>query len=231
MTRAEWGARRPVTVTRIPRTLGFAVHWEGPTMGRFDHDRCAGKVRGIQDFHMDERKWSDIAYSFVVCPHGFIYEGRGWGVRTAANGTNHGNDNYLAACYLGGMEDPFTDEAKLAYHALFTESRRRYSEAEIRPHSSFKPTLCPGDPIRAWLAGGCPLPVPTHEEADVARFVIYWLGPDAWLADFDRGVTVKCAGPSELEVWRSAGFKEHPKAKPAPDAFHARFEQVATFAS
>lgn len=158
VTRAEWGARSPRGTTKIPRTLGFGVHWEGVKLGAFAHDVCDDKVRGIQKFHMDGHGWVDIAYSFLVCPHGYVFEGRGWGIKTAANGTNFGNDNYLAACYLGGPDDPFTDQAKQAYHDLFAEGRRRYDAINIKPHSSFKATACPGDVIRKWVADGCPLP-------------------------------------------------------------------------
>lgn len=127
-------------------------------MGRFPHDKCAAKVRGIQAFHMDRRRWDDIAYSFVVCPHGAIYEGRGWGVRTAANGTDFGNDHYFAACYLGGEGDPFTEEAKQAYRFLEWAFRQRYGrDPEVRPHSSFKTTACPGPAIRTWIATGRPV--------------------------------------------------------------------------
>ena len=39
-------------------------------MGPMDHTRCTGVVRSIQSFHMDGNGWNDIAYNFLVCPHG-----------------------------------------------------------------------------------------------------------------------------------------------------------------
>ena len=122
-------------------------------MGTPAVEKCVEHVRGIQRYHMDARKWADIAYSFVVCPHGTVFEGRGWGVRTAANGTIAGNASFHAACYLGGVGDPFTGAARLAIVQLVAESRRRWPAGRlVRPHSSFKPTACPGDDIRAWIA-------------------------------------------------------------------------------
>jgi peptidoglycan hydrolase-like protein with peptidoglycan-binding domain len=155
--RAEWGARLPKAVNGIPGPVyGIAYHYEGPTMGVFDHSRCAGKVRGIQDFHMDTRGWSDIAYTAVICPHGFIFEGRWAGVRTAANGTNSGNDHFYALCFLGGVGDPFPIEGKRAFVDATAWLRINSAGNDIKPHSWFKPTSCPGDAIRDWIAAGCP---------------------------------------------------------------------------
>lgn len=75
-----------------------------------------------------------------------------------------------------------------------------------------------------------PEPEPPDEEDEVKR-VIYHLGDDAWLANFDTGTTVKASGPSELTVWQAAGFPEHPKSDGSgPVKFHERFTPASTFA-
>ena len=84
-------------------------------MGSFAHDKCAGKVRSIQGFHRDSRGWADIAYNAVVCPHGYVFEGRGVHTKSAANGSTQANDDWYAVCYLGGVGDPFTGEGKLGF--------------------------------------------------------------------------------------------------------------------
>lgn len=166
VTRAEWGARPPKSTTRLPATKpGLTLHWEGPATGTFTHDKCPGRVQGIQRFHMDGRGWNDIAYNFLVCPHGTIYEGRGWGTQSAANGTTAGNQSDHAACYLGGQGDPFTRPAKTAFVWLRDESDRRYQQTTlVRPHSAHKPTECPGDVIRNWIPK---MPTPQQEEPPV----------------------------------------------------------------
>lgn len=156
ITRAAWGARAPRPRSSMGRAAGVALHWEGPRMGDFGHDQCAGKVRGIQNFHMNSRDWADIAYNFVVCPHGAVLEGRGLSVRSAANGTNDGNARYLAICYLGGDGDPFTDAARQGFLDAIEHCRVAGNGNEVRPHSSFKATACPGNEIRAWIASGLP---------------------------------------------------------------------------
>jgi hypothetical protein len=159
VTREEWGARPPKSRTPIKASKpGLAIHWEGPRMGSFPHAECADKVRGIQRFHMDSRGWADIAYSFVVCPHGSVFRGRGWNLRTAANGTDTGNDTHLAACYLGGKGDPFTAAAKRAFVWLVEQLTERNGEKpSVKPHSHFKATECPGDTIRGWLSRMMPI--------------------------------------------------------------------------
>lgn len=155
--RDTWGARKPRNRSAISSNVkGVGIHWVGPGMGTWTHDKCAGKVRGIQNFHMDANGWSDIAYSHLACPHGYIFEGRKWGVRTAANGTNTGNTYYHAICYLGGQGDPFTEEAKAAIREYVERHQSIYGD-EVRPHSWFKSTGCPGDVIRKWIADGLPL--------------------------------------------------------------------------
>lgn len=144
----------------------MGVHWEGPAIGSPPPDRCDDLVRGIQNYHMNVRKWEDIAYSFMVCPHGMVFQGRGWGSRSAANGTEYGNTHFHAVCYLGGIGDPFTQVAKNAMCELINEGRRKYPSAfAIRPHSTFKSTDCPGNVIRSWLLSDpcrvVPYPVPT----------------------------------------------------------------------
>lgn len=146
VTRAQWGARPPRNRTPLNPT-GATAHWEGPHMGTFPHTACPSKVRGIQDFHMGTRGWSDIAYNAVVCPHGYVFEGRGPGVRSAANGTDPGNDADVAVCYLSGEGDPFTPEGAQAMadamHWLSPGGKRH-------AHRDWKPTACPGDTIAAW---------------------------------------------------------------------------------
>ncbi len=153
---AEWGANQSKDATRdshpIGTTLGVTLHWEGPHMGPFDHSDCAAKVRGIERFHEYGRGWGDIAYNLLVCPHGYVYEGRGAGVRSAANGDTQTNADWYAVCYLGGEGDGFTAAGKHgmvdAVHYL-----RKHGNAgpRVNGHRDHKSTSCPGDAIYRWL--------------------------------------------------------------------------------
>jgi hypothetical protein len=142
---------------RPEEVRGVAVHYSGMnTDEQRLHENCAGRVRAMQRYHVEERGWLDVAYSHVFCGHGFVFVGRGFGVRSAANGTADANDRYFAVCFLGddsaGRAD-VTPEARLALRQLIGEYRRRYPRAtEIRPHSDFFATECPGNELRALIS-------------------------------------------------------------------------------
>jgi hypothetical protein len=154
VTRAQWGARPPRSRSTISAG-NVAIHHSGsPTEAKAGHAECAGVVRAIQRYHQDGRGWSDIAYNFLVCPHGVVFEGRGYGVRSAAQGTNDGNARYHAVCVLG---HDATEQAMAAVREIIGEIRARYEGTDVKPHSAFKATSCPGDQIRAWLAAGMPV--------------------------------------------------------------------------
>jgi N-acetylmuramoyl-L-alanine amidase-like protein len=122
------------------------------------HRNCAGRVLAIQRYHMNEKGWLDAAYNHVFCGHGFVFVVRGFGARSAANGTADANDRYFAVCFLGddsvGRAD-VTPQARQALAQLILEYRRRYPAArEVRPHSDFFATECPGDELRALIKLG-----------------------------------------------------------------------------
>lgn len=148
------------------RPEGITAHYGGPsnwtganrTSGAAfarstDHARCATVVASWHAYHIS-KGWSGLAYTSVVCPHGTVFDGRGKGKRTAANGTNTGNDRSYAVCYLAGDNDPLTDEAKRAYHS--EASRLGVPLRWI--HREWKSTSCPGAAVEAWAKQGWPMP-------------------------------------------------------------------------
>ncbi len=156
--RTAWGARPAKSRTSIGRVDGVAAHWEGGPAGLYTPEQSAGLVRGIQNFHMDRRGWSDIAYSFLVSRHGQIYEGRGLGARSAANGSNDANANWYAVCLMLGEGDPFPEAAKRGARDAIDYLRRNGAGRQVEPHSTFFNTACPGAGIRSWVRIGMPSP-------------------------------------------------------------------------
>lgn len=153
ITRAEWGARPARGGIGNITPEGITVHYNGPAFGRFpwDHGRCAQLVRGTQAFHLDGRGWADIAYTACVCPHGFVFEGRGLRQRTAAQGTNAGNARSLALMFLIGEGEPLTDEAR----AVAVWWANDIARLPLRwAHRDWHSTSCPGEPLTAWTRSG-----------------------------------------------------------------------------
>ena len=175
ITRAEWKARPPVNRTSLVRTVqrGTAVHYSGANADeQASHANCASRVRAIQNYHMDVRKWADIAYSYLICKHGYVFAGRGIGVRTAAQGTNSGNDAFHAVCFLGddtAARDDVTDAGRRALKDAVNTCNGWSRGREVRPHSYFHSTGCPGDQLRSWIDAGMPT-VPGEEDDELALF-------------------------------------------------------------
>lgn len=137
-----------------PQRGGLAVHWAGEKQGLGQHHvQCQARWKAWQTYHMDDKGWVDIAYNWGVCDHGHVLVGRGWGVRSAANGTDDGNDRYLAACWLGGPGDgPPSPLALDAFGWLVDDVRDRGAGRDVQPHSHFFNTACPGPVLVAHAA-------------------------------------------------------------------------------
>lgn len=159
ISRAEWQAVAPSGASNAidARPTGVAVHYEGPKMGRRDHSRCASLVRGIQRFHMVTRGWADVAYNFLVCEHGYLYEGRGLGRGSAANGTTSANLAYYAVCLLVGEGDEVRPEALAGVRAAVEHCQTHGAGGKVVGHRDLFATACPGAPIYAWLKEGMPV--------------------------------------------------------------------------
>lgn len=159
ISRAAWGARAPKRITRIAGPVrGVAGHYEGSGLGSYPPDSVAAIVRQIQNFHMDTRGWDDIAYSALVDRFGRVWEGRGPGRRSAANGTNDSNDHYYAVCLIMGPADTLTPDMKRGWlDARAWLQTHGNAGPETPPHSTFIATACPG-PARNWFLNGCPAP-------------------------------------------------------------------------
>jgi N-acetylmuramoyl-L-alanine amidase len=78
VTRAEWGARAPTSITYISQPVPkvFIHHTEGSSCTT--QAECTAVIQAIQDYHMDVNGWADIGYNFLVGEDGNAYEGRGW---------------------------------------------------------------------------------------------------------------------------------------------------------
>jgi len=153
VTRADAGLRSPRSISRkiTPGNGGCAPHYGGPPQpaAKFgsSHQVCINTWKAWQNYHMDTHGWSDIAYTAGFCNHGFVFAGRGHGIRTAANGTNYGNQNFYAFVWIGGEGQ---QPSQLAYDAcdwLIEDARTKGAGRAVKPHRFFKSTGCPGDPF------------------------------------------------------------------------------------
>ena len=145
VSRSASGLVRPRDVTKlVGKPAGIAVHWAGEAQRLGNHTQCVSRWRDWQAFHMGSRGWSDIAYNWGVCDHGNLFVGRGWGIRSAANGTDSANDRYLAVCWMGGEGEIPSARALATIEFLIQDCRLRGAGMDVQPHRHFYSTACPG---------------------------------------------------------------------------------------
>ncbi|WP_225847543.1 peptidoglycan-binding protein [Streptomyces sp. HPF1205] len=165
VTREQWGAR----AWREPNgsipyhgpRAGVKIHYLGTRYSFGDHGTCAAYVRKIQDSHMGHDGWSDIGYSFVVCEHGYVFEGRGLSGRNSANGDVPLNEAHYAVCALLGSEGsthPTSDQLNGLRDAVEYCRAEGPAGAEIKGHRDGYATDCPGPVLYAWVRAGAPRP-------------------------------------------------------------------------
>ncbi|MFC7711247.1 peptidoglycan recognition protein family protein, partial [Micromonospora lupini] len=158
--RSAWGAKAPEEdLSRYswkPFEGGVAIHHKGDTdlwSPAENHQDCPQQIREIQDEGM-EGEGSDIAYNYVVCQHGVIFEGRGKSVRSGANGTTTtgANEKYYAIMGLigttrlpWGADDKPSSSMLVAIRDLIGYLRQYGSAGpQIKGHRDLYATDCPG---------------------------------------------------------------------------------------
>ena len=157
ITRDMWRAKPNKTkFSKLGEVKGLVVHWSAYPIA-VGNQAEMDQVKKIQALHQNDRGWNDIAYNFLVGDTGQIYEGRGWGNRSAAQGgnsreeINFNNKHYVAVCWLGGVNPTDKPSAKAIESVKWLYSQ---VGGELRPHSSFKQTDCPGDAWRQHIIEG-----------------------------------------------------------------------------
>ncbi|WP_431781694.1 LysM peptidoglycan-binding domain-containing protein [Streptomyces chumphonensis] len=165
VSRSAWGARAyrsPAGATPYSgNRRGVKFHYLGTPYSDRPHGQCAAYVRALQASHMDGNGWSDIGYSFVVCTHGYVYEGRGLDRRNSANGNSAlNNQDYAVLLLVGskGLTKPTDAQLHGARDALEYVRREGPAGSWVGGHRDGYATACPGDAVYGWVQAGCPRP-------------------------------------------------------------------------
>ncbi|MET7779558.1 peptidoglycan-binding protein [Streptomyces mirabilis] len=164
-----WPASAAPTQTS---TQGVKVHYEGTDVSTkllTDHAECLAEWQAIRKSHLANTKenYSDIAYNYGACAHGYLLEGRGIGKRTGANGNQPLNIAHYAIVGLVGSEGLTTPtDAMLGAIRDGIELLRQHGAGtEIKGHRDGYATECPGGPLYAWVEKGAPRPAGTGTPA------------------------------------------------------------------
>ncbi|MEU7293324.1 peptidoglycan recognition family protein [Streptomyces exfoliatus] len=165
-------------------TSGVKIHYEGtPVSTRLltDHDACIAEWKAIRASHLANtaENYSDVAYNYAACPHGYLLEGRGIGRRTGANGNQELNRAHYAIVGLVGSSG-LTEPTDAMLHAIrdgIELLRQNGAGPEIKGHRDGFATACPGGPLYAWVQRGAPRPgttTPPPEQEDDMDPVDVW---------------------------------------------------------
>ena len=155
VSRRQWGARKPKDRSyqdaRSVREL-FIHYSESPSPGA-KYDDQVRAIQQIQDFHMDVRGWSDIAYNYLLINSSRprVFYGRGARVVPAAQ-ANH-NTNTVAVCVVMMDNEKLTWQTKLQLRRLVWHLRAKVicRQVPVKPHSAVTETSCPGEQLRAFI--------------------------------------------------------------------------------
>ncbi|ROP33921.1 glycoside hydrolase domain-containing protein [Couchioplanes caeruleus] len=162
---------------------GVFIHHRGPgpVIGNGDYDtevECQMDIAAVYLDHAQGTEFEgDIAYNFFVCPHGNIYEGRGYergeanspGYVTRGTESIGRNAGFYSICALMNSNHTAREPLLRAYRDLIRHLREeapRRAGTMILPHSHEHDTECPGnllmyarqgstiDPAAAWAGPG-----------------------------------------------------------------------------
>jgi hypothetical protein len=181
VSRAAWGAKRPLsrpTVLLASRVDMIVYHYTAAGSDeQADHKNCAGRVRGVQAFHQNVRGWNDIAYNFLTCKHGYIFEGRGIENKSAATGAE--NSHTLAVCFLGDDTVGRDDVTVAGRQALVEITRwirqRRPAVTGYKGHRDYMATSCPGNELYSYIHSKVfAAQVAADEKAKLRKQILAW---------------------------------------------------------
>lgn len=158
---------------------GIAIHYDGSnqSLANKQHLSCRAYWRSTRKFHMGpSRGWADIGYSFAVCPHGYVLEGRGLNKQQAAQ--PGGNSTWYSVTFMSGPTEHPTAAQLTAFRELRSWLRGKGVRAAIKPHSAFISTSCCGNILRSLISNGTlaagtpspPRPTPPSSGAKAPRF-------------------------------------------------------------
>lgn len=150
--RERWGARTPREMTIDgPKKEMFLHYSDGQGLGIDSLKEQIFTMKSLQNFHMDTRGWSDIAYDIVVFqPYGRLrraraFEGRVLKYVPAAQ-LNH-NTGTIPVCVVMREGEPLKPATKRLLKAIY----KALSVNTVRGHFEVVETSCPGTALKAFL--------------------------------------------------------------------------------
>lgn len=157
ISRSELGWPASAAPGKTKETKGVKIHYEGTKVPSMDHSKCKSHWTSIRNSHLANKAegYSDVAYTYAVCQHGALLEGRGPNKQTGANGNQSLNKDHDAIVVLVGTEYKAVSSAVIAgVKEGIRRLRATGSGKEIKGHRDGYATACPGDALYALVKSG-----------------------------------------------------------------------------
>ena len=142
------------TKLRDSSIVELTVHYTGAPSVKVLKSRVPSYIKGTELGHQ-RKKSSTIAYNLIIDKWGRIWEGRGLGLRNAANGTYSNSSSVSVLLLVGVNDNEPTLEMVSSLQNLYKFLCARYSKKlDVRPHQYHKPTACPGPAVLRLISSG-----------------------------------------------------------------------------
>lgn len=158
VSREEWGARTRIYAIRrlAENPPGYVIIHHSNTQPCETQSSCIAEVNNIQDQHMNDKLYHDIAYNFLVGGDGLVYEGRGWKLRGTHIESN--NSKSIGICLIGTFSNtsPSVAQSEAAQNLIDwgVANNKISRNYKLLGHSQMADTVCPGnalyDHIKTW---------------------------------------------------------------------------------
>uniref|UniRef100_A0A9I3ES85 Peptidoglycan recognition protein family domain-containing protein n=1 Tax=Anopheles epiroticus TaxID=199890 RepID=A0A9I3ES85_9DIPT len=148
VTRTEWLAQPPrEELTDLKLPVGKVIIAHTATEGCTTQQACKALVQSIQRYHINNVKYGDIGYNFLIGGDDSVYEGRGW-LKVGAHTKNYNTISHGIA-FIGNYET--TDrptEQQIEQLVLLlrngTDGGWLSNEYKLHGASQLKTTISPG---------------------------------------------------------------------------------------
>ena len=132
----------------------LTIHYTGAPSVSIGKNQVAAYIKRTERGHQGKDS-STIAYNLVIDKWGRIWEGRGLGLRNAANGTSSNSTSVSVLLLIGVKDNEPTPEMVEALQRLYAFLSKKYKrKLSVRPHQFHKPTSCPGPKVLRLINSG-----------------------------------------------------------------------------
>ncbi|XP_031348835.1 peptidoglycan-recognition protein LE-like isoform X1 [Photinus pyralis] len=144
--RENWCMRDPIESHEyLKEPAKFVVILDTQTLCSFTREGNVMLAQQLQDIHIDEKRWNDIAYNFLIGCDSRVYEGRGWGTIGAHTGGY--NSKAVGIAFIGTFDNNLPtpsvlDQGKslIKYGVdigVIDPDYKLYAHRQIRPQSVY----------------------------------------------------------------------------------------------